>query len=371
MAKERLTQSPGQRRYIKMKGLILSAIALALVGFSAPAHACVSVPTAGYVGAPCFATHGPTPPTLTSPVDPFTYNGADNTGATDASAKFNAALQAGHDIDITTAGTYLFTPGSVTSHHGLILPANRIIECAAGVNITIVQTADETYGDYGMIETPNGGNYVIGCTFKGGNHSNTGNVALKQDNNEGQFIILVNGHNVTLEGDTFQYPLGNSAVQVNSDFTGVAPKNFVSQWNNYSHIPNYGLNFANTDPSNPAISQHELSHDGNIGVEDDDCSSNSGVKNVVIQNDAVETQYGNCGKAGDPLCSASYGPDLDGGENDSCDYHTNTVQNNYCLGNTVQAADVLDTGVPSADQPTYTNDYLDAHCTCKSGASSC
>src|SRR5262249_2198254 len=169
-------------------------------------------------------------PVLANPQDPVNY-GADPTGASDSTAAIKSAMAVG-DVYFQTPGAYFIN--TFTNHHGIVLRANRIVECVPGV--TIFEKADNSFGDYGIFETQNGGNTIVGCTIRGGN---TAPGAQAQSNNQGQFLVMINGSNVTVEGCTFDSNWGNAAVQTNSDYTGRTPTNFSIQYNTFTHNPNY------------------------------------------------------------------------------------------------------------------------------------
>ena len=316
---------------------------------------CQNIPgTNTPVGAGCFPTS--ISPSLTNPQDPVSY-GADPTGVNDSTAAIKSAMAVG-DVLFKTPGSYFIN--TFTSNHGIILPAGRVVKCRAGV--TIFETANNVFGDWGIFETVNGGNTIVGCTIRGGN---TAAGAQAQSNQEGQFLVLVNGANVTVEGNTLDSTWGNSAVQTNSDFIGVAPANFVIQYNTFTHNPNYGPNV--TD-ANGGIVQNNLIQDSSVGVENESCTNSPPhfTHNVTVKNNEITVSVGNCGVVGPP-CS---GPmNLTGGTAPpTCDYTTNVVSGNYCTGkNGVQ--NVLITNTASGTSATYTGDILGPHCTCDSGSS--
>jgi Bacterial Ig domain len=315
---------------------------------------CTTIPgTSTTVGAACLpATLFPT---LKNPHDPVSY-GADKTGSKDSTNAINAALAAG-DANFSTPGTYLV---SLSTGHGVVPPAGRTIECVRGV--TFVEHAESSNGgsDVGILSLENGGNTVVGCNFEGGN-SATGAVDI--GSNQGQFLIIVSSSNNTIEGNSFQNTWGNSAVQVNSDYTGITPANFLVQYNTFSHNAYYG---PEVDVAASGTIQNNLQIDGGMGPEDDSCSSSNAVKNVIIKNNELKVSAGDCYTAGDSGCDSS--AFITGGSYPpGCNYSTVTVANNYCQGNGTQAAEI-ENGGSGVTSGSYSNDILGPGCSCESGS---
>lgn len=306
------------------------------------------------VGAGCFPSSSY--PALNNPQNPVTY-GADKTGSNDSTAAINAALAAG-DAYFSTPGTYLV---SLSSGHGIVPPAQRTIECAPGV--TLIEHAEYSNGggDVGILSLENSGNTVVGCNFQGGN-SASGPVGI--GTNQGQFLIILSSNNNTVEGNTFQNTWGNTAVQVNSDYTGMSPANFLIQYNTFSHNAYYG---PEVDVASSGTIQNNLQIDGGMGPEDDSCSTTNSVNNVVIRNNEVKVSVGDCYTAGQSACDdtafvtgGSYPP--------GCNYSSVTVENNYCQGGGAQAAEI-ENGGSGITAGSYSNDLLGPGCSCRFGSS--
>ena len=122
---------------------------------------CTTIPgTNAAVGAACFSSSSY--PTLRNPQNPVDY-GADNAGVKDSTAAISNALAAG-DAYFSAPGTYLV---SLSSGHGIIPPAGRIIKCAPGV--TLIERAEYSDGgnDVAILSLQNGGNTVVGCNYPG------------------------------------------------------------------------------------------------------------------------------------------------------------------------------------------------------------
>jgi Bacterial Ig domain len=316
---------------------------------------CANIPgTTTPVGAACFPSSSY--PALNNPQNPVAY-GADKTGSNDSTAAINAALAAG-DAYFSTAGTYLI---SLSSGHGIVPPAGRTIECAPGV--TLIEHAEDSDGggDVGILSLENGGNTVVGCNFQGGN-SASGPVAIGA--NQGQFLIIISSDNDTVEGNTFQNTWGNTAVQVNSDYTGISPANFMIQYNTFSHNAYYG---PEVDVASSGTIQNNLQIDGGMGPEDDGCSTSNSVNNVVIRNNEVKVSVGDCYTAGQSECNDT--AFITGGEYPpGCNYSTVTVENNYCQGKSGTQAATIDNGGSGITAGSYSNDLLGAGCSCRSGS---
>jgi hypothetical protein len=293
---------------------------------------------------------------LNNPQNPAAY-GADKTGSNDSTPAINAALAAG-DAYFSTPGTYLV---SLNSGHGIVPPAGRKIECVPGV--TLIERAEYSDGgnDVGILSLENGGNTVVGCNFQGGN-SASGPVGI--GTNQGQFLIIVSSNNDTVEGNTFQNTWGNTAVQVNSDYTGMSPADFLIQNNTFSHNAYYG---PEVDVASSGTIENNLQIDGGMGPEDDSCSTSNSVNNVVIRNNEVKVSIGDCYTAGQSGCDntafitgGSYPP--------GCNYSTVTVANNYCQGKPGTQAAEIENGGSGITTGSYTNDLLGSGCSCQFGS---
>jgi hypothetical protein len=302
------------------------------------------------VGAACFPKSSY--PALNNPQNPVNY-GADKTGVNDSTAAIVAALSTG-DAYFSTPGTYLV---SLTSGHGIVPPAGRTIECAPGV--TLIERSDSCASDCGILSLQNGNNTVVGCDFQGGN-SAQGPVAI---GNNGQFLIIVASNNDTIEGNTFENTWGNSAVHVNSDYTGILPANFMIQYDTFSHNAYYG---PEVDVATSGTIQNNLQTDGGMGPEDDACSASYGVNNVIIKNNELKVSVGDCATAGERDCN---GPAfITGGiYPPGCNYSKVSVQNNYCQGTTSLAAAIYNYGSGVANA-SYSNNILGPACSCQSGS---
>lgn len=183
-----------------MKSLVVTCAALVWLSPLLLHAACTDIPGTNIpVGAACFGAGSC--PTLTNPHDPINY-GADNTGVNDRAAAINSAFSAGGDVQFGTAGTYLV---SLSSGHGIIPPANRILECAPGVAVTLIERADNCGTDCGILSLQNGCNTVVGCDFQGGNSASG---ARYIGTNQGQFLIIISSNNNTVEGNTFEKCMG-------------------------------------------------------------------------------------------------------------------------------------------------------------------
>jgi hypothetical protein len=245
-----------------LKSRAVICVALVLLSPSLLLAACTDIPRTNIpVGAACFGASSY--PTLTNPHDPINY-GADNTGVNDSTTAINSAFSAGGDVQFGTAGTYLVT---LSSGHGIIPPPKRILECAPGVAVTLIERSDNCGTDCGIVALQNGGNTVVGCDFQGGN-STAGpqRIGTKQ----GQFLIFISSNSDTVEGNTFENTWGNSAVQVNSDYTGILPANFMIQYNTFSHNAYYG---PEVDLATSGAIENNLQTDGAMGPENDGCNN--------------------------------------------------------------------------------------------------
>jgi hypothetical protein len=319
-----------------------------------PPIGCTDIPgTNTPVGVACFPSSAY--PTLRNPQNPVSY-GADNTGVNDSTTAIDNALAAG-DAYFSTPGTYLV---SLSSGHGIIPPAGRNIECAPGV--TLVEHAEYSDGgnDVGILSLQNGSNTVVGCNFQGGNSASG---PTRIGTNQGQFLIIISSNNNTVEGSTFENTWGNSAVQVNSDYTGVLPSNFLIQYNTFSHNAYYG---PEVDVATSGTIQNNLQIDGGMGPEDDACSTSESVNDVTVRNNELKVSLGDCYTAGESECDdtafitgGSYPP--------GCNYSTVTVEGNYCQGNGTQLAEIENRG-SDIDEASYRNDVLGGDCSCETGS---
>jgi hypothetical protein len=309
---------------------------------------CTTIPgTDTPVGAACFPSSSY--PTLNNAQNPVNY-GADPSGANDSTAAINSALAVG-DAYFSTPGTYLV---SLSSGHGVIPPAGRTIECAPGV--TLIERTENCGTDCGILSLQEGGNTVVGCDLQGGN-SASGPVDI--GSNQGQILIIVSSNNNTVEGNTFENTWGNSAVQVNPDYTGIFPANFMIQYNTFSHNAYYG---PEVNAATSGTIQNNLQIDGGIGAEDDSCTTSSRVNDVTIRNNELEVSVGDCRLTGDQGCSGA--AFITGGDYPpGCNYSTVTVEQNYCQGKpgTQNAA------IYNGDS-TYNNDILGPDCSCSAGS---
>lgn len=125
-----------------------------------------------------------------------------------------------------------------------------------GVAVTLIERSKNCGTDCGILALQNGGNTVVGCDFQGGN-STAGSQRI--GTNQGQFLIFISSNNDTVEGNTLENTRGNSAVQVNSDYTGILPANFMIQYNTFSHNAYYG---PEVDVATSGTIQNNLQTDG-------------------------------------------------------------------------------------------------------------
>jgi hypothetical protein len=322
---------------------------------SAPAPSgCNTIPgTSTPVGAACFPSSSY--PALNNPQDPVNY-GADKTGVNDSTAAIRAALANG-DAHFGSPGTYLV---SLSSGHGIVPPAGRTIECVPGV--TLIERGENAcnWEDCGILSLQNGGNTVAGCDFQGGN-SAPGAVGLGV--NQGQFLIIISSNNDTVEGSTFENAWGDTAVQVNTDYTGIIPGNFLIQYNTFSHNAYYG---PEVGVANSGTIQNNLQTDGGMGVEDNECSGSFEVRNVVVKNNQISSSVGDCAVLGDYGCVGQ--AFITGGVTPTgCNYSGVTVEDNYCQGNSSHGALIFN-GTGGITPPSYSNDILGPGCSCYAGS---
>ena len=321
---------------------------------SPAAKGCTTIPGTNIpVGAACFPSSSY--PTLNNPQNPVNY-GADPRGANDSTAAIENALAQG-DAYFSTPGIYLV---SLSSGHGIVPSAGRTIACAPGVTLIERSEFSDSGNDVGILSLQNGSNTVVGCDFQGGN-SAPGAVGI--GTNQGQFLIIISSNNNTIEGNTFENAWGNSAVQVNDDYTGMLPANFMIQFNTFSHNAYYG---PEVDVSTSGTIQNNLQIDGGIGTEDDSCSATYSVHNLTIRNNELMVSAGDCYTAGQSACNntafvtgGSYPP--------GCNYSTVSVESNYCQGSGAQLAEIQNGGSSIVHGP-YANDILGNRCSCQVGS---
>ena len=227
--------------------------------------------------------------------------------------------------------------------------------------VTLIERSENCGNDCGILALQNGGNTAVGCDFQGGN-STAGPQRI--GTNQGQFLIFISSNNNTVEGNTFENTWGNSAVQVNSDYTGILPANFMIQYNTFSHNAYYG---PEVDLATSGAIQNNLQTDGAMGPENDGCNNfRSYVHNVTIQYNELVTSVGDCAVAGTEGCNSdafitggSYPP--------GCSYSTVTVSCNYCQGNAIQPAQMQNAspGGTGGAPAVYSNNLLGAQCSCQ------
>ena len=318
---------------------------------------CTHIPgTSTAVGAACFSLSSC--PTLNSPQDPVTY-GADKTGTSDSGSAFTSALAAG-DLYISEPGTYLVN-GS--GQGGLRPPAGRQIQCAPGVTL---KTTNEGSHDNGIFMVVNNNNTICGCNFVGPN-SACNTAACATGDNLGNFLIEVaGGTGVKIEGSTFSNVYADSAIQFNED-SGTPSSGGLVQFNTFSANPYYGPEI---DQGSNITFQNNLSTDGPIGVEDDQCATAGAPTGVLIQNNMLQVSVGDCRAAGDTSCDGTVF--ITGGDSPSgCNYSSETVRTNYCVGNSIQHAGIENTAPSSGSAASYSGNLLGSDCVCTSGAGSC
>lgn len=317
---------------------------------------CQTIPgTSTQVGAACFPRTSC--PALSNPQDPVSY-GADKTGNDDSTSAFQSAVNAG-DLYVSEAGTYLIN--LTTGGHGVVPPAGRNVVCAAGV--TLKTTLHTGGNDTAIIAAENSNTTICGCDFQG---SNTGSGAKTLDNQQNQFLILASGgSNITIEGNSFENTWANSAIQFNTDYTGIGASSSTAKYNTFSGNPYYG---PEVDNGSGITIENNLSTDSPIGVEDDDCSSLGPATSIVVQNNMLQVKNGDCAVAGNSDCdSAAF---ITGGDYPSgCNYSSNTARGNYCVGSSVQRAQVDDVSPGGGGTAaSYSSDILGTDCTCESGS---
>ena len=316
---------------------------------------CQTIPgTSTRVGAACFPRTSC--PALNNPQDPVSY-GADKTGNDDSTSAFQSAVNAG-DLYVSEAGTYLIN--LTTGGHGVVPPAGRNVVCAAGVTL---KTTLHTGGhDTAIIAVQNSNTTVCGCDFQG---DNTGSGAKTLDNEQNQFLIFASGgSNITIEGNSFENTWANSAIQFNTDYTGVGASSSVAKYNTFSGNPYYG---PEVDNGNGITIENNLSTDSPIGVEDDACSSLGPATSIVVQDNMLQVKNGDCALAGNSGCDSAVF--ITGGDYPSgCNYSSNTVTGNYCVGSSVQRAQVDNVSPGGGAAASYGGNILGTDCICEGGS---
>jgi hypothetical protein len=316
---------------------------------------CTHIPgTSTAVGAACFSRSSC--PALSNPQNPVSY-GADNTGGKDSTTAFQNAVNAG-DLYISTAGTYLINGNNSVT--GVIPPAGRKVECAAGV--TLKTTLHGGSLDTGIIAIENNNTIVCGCDFQGGN---TGSGAKVLDSNQYNWLIydLDGNTGALIEDNTFENSFGNAAVQVNG------ASNATIQFNTFSGNAYYGPTINKGDSE---IIQNNLSIDSPIGMEAGSCSGTSNtVTNSLIQNNMVEVVHGDCAVASPSNSGCDNNVFITGGDYPSgCNYGSNSVKTNYCTGKVgVMPASIHNVAPSGGVAASYSGNVLGTDCSCQSGGS--
>jgi len=319
---------------------------------SGPLAGCPTIPgTTTPVGAACFPPS--LRPSLNNPQDPVAY-GADKTGVNDSAAAINAALAAG-DVYFQTPGTYFVSlTGNNVRTASIVPPAGRTIECVPGVSLKETATNYAACGGdaCGILSLLNPGNTVVGCDFQGGN-SAPGSIVESQT--EGPDLIDVSSNNETIEGNTFENTWSNSAVQVNSNYTGIPPSNFLIQYNTFTHNPGYAINEAATVGG---TIQYNISHDANISPEYDACTNTYPrvTQNVITQYNELDVTTATAYSGWSFFIGGGTYPN-------GCDYSTNIVRNNYCTSEISQPAWLWTTSSGYTQFPAhYSNNIVGPNC---------
>lgn len=217
--------------------------------------------------------------------------------------------------------------------------------------------------DTAIIAAENSNTTICGCDFQG---SNTGSGAKSLDNNQNQFLIMVSGgSNITIEGNTFENTWANSAIQFDTDYTGIGASSSTAKYNTFSGNPYYG---PEVDNANGITIENNLSIDSPIGVEDDACSSLGPATNIIVRNNMLQVLHGDCAVTGSAGCDSAVF--ITGGNYPSgCNYSTNTVSGNFCTGSSVQQAQVGNGSPGGGGTPaSYSGDIMGSNCTCESGS---
>lgn len=312
--------------------------------------ACTTMPgTSTQVGAACLARSSY--PALVNPQDPVSY-GADKTGVNDSTIAFQDAVNTG-DLNISQPGTYRIDGGN-----GVIPPSNRRIECAAGVTLktTLHDSAFTAIFNIGW-SGPVSNVTIAGCDFQG---ANVGSGPRPLDSNQFNFLVVMGGNSSGLvaEGNTFEYPFANSALEI------FGCSNCTVQYNTFSHSALYG---PNVQYGTNVLLQNNISTDGDMGWEDNECPGTQPGTGTLTNNELIY-QNGTCARLGNSGCPNGvniYG----GGYPAGCNYSSINVNKNYCAGtDSVQHATIYnqDSG---GGYPNYNNNILGPGCSCLSGGS--
>jgi Right handed beta helix region len=314
------------------------------------------------VGQGCF-TQDSCPLEANGFIDPASppYN-ADPTGAIDSSVAIShaiaAAAFAGRDIKFSTPGSYRVNlsgrrRGRYLRAYGIVPRANMKIECVAGVTLKRSATKGSDSAIFALLKN---NNTICGCDFQGG-QTGRGPFQIQAD---GLFLLFISGGSgATIEGNTFERVSGNSAMQLNNDFTGIGPSNVTIKYNTFSSLPYYAVSFdANITT---ATVSNNLSTDGIFGGEWDACGSGSIGTNLRITNNLTNVSVGNCATAGQPGCNQ---PGFSGNSFPrTCDYSGETITENYCEGDFSIHANIGNETGSHGDSHVNGN-YLGAHCSC-------
>lgn len=316
-------------------------------------------------GAECFAAAGLTCPTPSAnSVNPANspYN-ADKTGVNDSTQAVSQALAAGGDLYFSTPGTYTINfcmdcTGTNAPHNwctgsqrcslsnvtdmsgnglGVVPSANVKILCAAGVTLqTTLTNAQWPNTSDGIFNLKNTGNTICGCTFTNTTNANMSAGAIAGA--PGAWLVEIENSGATIEDNIFQNSYGDAAVMVTDQATNAAPNNITVKYNSFYHNSNYGFDTENTTGVN---FNHNFSQDGGIGAENDQCTNT--VPNVNTHQDfeynMITQKVGTCvTQPGGPCAGVGYinlsadGPGYPQGVV-GCNQSTNTLANNYCVGN--------------------------------------
>jgi len=255
-----------------------------------------------------------------------------------------------YQVNLTGRGRYLRS-------YGIVPPANLKIECVAGVTLKRPAT---TGSDSGIFALLNDNDTMCGCDFQGG-QIGSGPFGIQAD---GLFLLFVSGGSgARIEGNTFERVAGNSAIQLNSDYTGRGPSNVRVEYNTFSLLPYYAVNF-DANITTAAV-LNNLTTDGIFGGEWDACGSGSIGTNLLISNNFTKVNVGNCATAGRSDCSQ---PGYSGSSfPHTCDYSGESIIGNYCEGtSSVQANIGNQTG--ASGNAIVTSNYLGAQCSCDPNA---
>jgi hypothetical protein len=300
-----------------------------------PTRTPTSTPTPGNVV-------GPAGYPLTAPVgygNPITF-GATGNGTTDDTAAFQSAVNAGN-VYVSQTGTYLIV-GQV------LMPSNRILQCASGV---ILKTNKHDSNDSGLLRLNSTNNVaILGCTLIGTNTT----VPPILDGNQGNSLIsLFGATNTLIAANTCKWSWSNSCI----------------------HLTDSTDSNTGTPSSNNTIRNNELDATGYYGVAIID-----GIYNTVNWNNAVDAAIGSEANSGETPTGNSHNTYsnnvvtkvhtngynnviLTGGAAISnFDYSTNMVSNNHVTGS--GSAILVDDGGGEI-QAHYTNNLCDGGCITK------